>query len=178
MPNEKETAKLVTGFIYKNETDFDRAVLLMKRSFGAIERESRELSFDFTDYYSKEMGKDLKKRFISFSSPVETGRAWKIKESTNSIEEDLSISGKRSINIDPGYLTLAKLVLFSTKNYSHRIHMDKGIYAEVTLTFEKGSFRPLRHTYTDFKTEEYIRFFNEVRNTLKGNNNILKNKLP
>ena len=79
----------------------------------------------------------------------------------------LSSNNKRRVNIDPGYISLDKLVLFTTKNYSHRIYLNEGIYAEVTLKFERKSFVPLPWTYPDYKTLEYIDFFNKIRETYK-----------
>jgi len=81
--------------------------------------------------------------------------------------------GPRSINIDPGYLDLARLVLASTKDYKHRIYLNKGIYAEVTLFYQDRTFQPWQWTYPDYKTPEYIAIFNKIRDILilqiKGN---------
>ena len=73
----------------------------------------------------------------------------------------------RTVNIDPGYITLSKLVLASTKDYSHRIYIGKGIYAETTLRFIHGSFKPIDTTYPDYRTQLAIDFFNRTRDFLK-----------
>ena len=75
--------------------------------------------------------------------------------------------GKRSVNIDPGYLDLAKVVLFSTKDYSHRIYLDKGIYAEVTLFYKDNRFNPWPWTYPDYRTSEYLGIFKSIREIYK-----------
>jgi hypothetical protein len=80
----------------------------------------------------------------------------------------------RSVNIDPGYLDLAKLVLFSTKDYTHRIHVGKGIFAEVTLYFQDDSFNAWPWTYPDYKTKEYIGIFNTIRGIYKSKRRSLK----
>ncbi|MBI5756814.1 MAG: DUF4416 family protein [Nitrospirae bacterium] len=69
----------------------------------------------------------------------------------------------RPVNIDPGYITLAKVVLASTKDYSHRVYIGKGIYAEVTLSYENKTFRPFSYTYPDYRSDEYIALFNMAR---------------
>ncbi len=88
---------------------------------------------------------------------------------TNEIEDAFSLNGKRRINLDPGYLTLAKIVLVSTKNYSHRIYLKKGIYGEVTLIYYKeyGTFKPNLYTYRDYQDKAHIDVFMQARELLK-----------
>jgi len=90
-------------------------------------------------------------------------RLFKIKINTNIIEEKLSKHGLRIINIDPGYLDMAKLILASTKDYKHRIYLDKGIYAEITLFYQNKNFTPWEWTYPDYKSSDYIAIFNHIR---------------
>ena len=85
---------------------------------------------------------------------------------TIGVEKKLSENGRRRINIDPGYLTPSKVVLASTKNYSHRIYMGKGIYAEATLVFRNGRYGPHLFTYRDYASEAYVDIFCEARKTL------------
>jgi len=90
---------------------------------------------------------------------------------TNEIENQfLSDDGGRRINIDPGYLDSAKLVLVSTKNFSHRVYLDKGIYGEVTLIYSGDNFHPLPYTFPDYKTEAYLALFKEARRLFKEHN--------
>ena len=112
------------------------------------------------------MGRGLKRRFYSFSESIKPDRLVDIKLLTNEIEDRFSRSAdfpSRRINLDPGYISPAKLVLASTKNYSHRIYLAKGIYAEVTLYFEKGTFHSFPWTYPDYKSKEYLEIFNKIR---------------
>jgi hypothetical protein len=74
----------------------------------------------------------------------------------------------RNVNIDPGYINPAKLVLASCKDFSHRIYLGGGVFAEVTLFFMDGSFRPFFHTYRDYRDPEMIAFFNRARETCYG----------
>lgn len=156
-------AKLIIGFIFKEEQAFNKSKTLLKKHFGRIDFESRELPFCHTDYYKEELGTGLKRKFVSFAKLILPQDLARIKITTNKIEKKLSKMSRRPINIDPGYLDLAKLVLASTKDYKHRIYISRGIYAEVTLFYEKDSFGPWAWTYPDYKTGDYIEIFNRLR---------------
>lgn len=69
----------------------------------------------------------------------------------------------RPLNLDPGYLTLAKLVLASTKDHSHRLYLGEGIYAEVTLNYVSGRWQPLPWTYPNYRRDDYQRFLDRCR---------------
>jgi hypothetical protein len=156
-------AKLVIGFIFREESLFNKALEILKKKFGEIDFQSQAFVFDYTDYYEPEFGKGLKKQFVTFKRSIHPQDLARIKIFTNTLEKKLSLDGKRRVNIDPGYLNLAKLVLASTKDFSHRIYLGKGIFGEITLMFKDKSFRPLDWTYPDFRTKEYIELFNQIR---------------
>lgn len=155
--------KLVTGFIFKDELAFAQAKCRLLRRFGDVDFQSPVLSFNLTSYYKDEMGDGLKRVFISFKRLILPEDLPRIKVLTNKIESKLSQAGKRRVNIDPGYLDLPKLILASTKDYAHRIYLNKGIYAELTLTFQGKSFAPWQWTYPDYRSNEYIAIFNQIR---------------
>ncbi len=155
--------KMITGFIFKDETVFRKTLILLKKNFGKIDFESPALKFDYTDYYENEFGKGLSRKFVSFKKLVLPDRLAKIKSLTNTLELNLTFNNKRIINIDPGYLDLAKLVLATTKDFAHRIYLKHGIYAEVTLFYSKNSFTFKEWTYPDYRTPEYIEIFNHIR---------------
>ncbi|OGX19192.1 MAG: hypothetical protein A3K83_07090 [Omnitrophica WOR_2 bacterium RBG_13_44_8b] len=155
--------KLITGFIFKNEPVLIRAEYFLKRMFGKSDYESEILAFAHTDYYEKEFGRGLSRKFISFQRLIDPRNLPSVKLSAGKIEKKLSGGANRNINIDPGYLDLAKLVLATTKDFTHRIYLDRGIFAEVTLFCEGKGFKPWQWTYPDYKTEEYIAIFNKIR---------------
>ncbi|MCM8797587.1 MAG: DUF4416 family protein [Candidatus Omnitrophica bacterium] len=155
--------KLICGFIFKENEILEKAKTILKRKFGNLDFTSDILPFEHTDYYEKEFGQGLKRVFISFSRLIRPEGLFAIKITTNKIEDRLSFQGKRLINIDPGYLDLAKLVLASTKDYKHRIYLNKGIFAEITLFYSGKSFHPWLWTYPDYQTNEYIEIFNAIR---------------
>jgi len=155
--------KLIIGFIFKKEDILNGTKAILQRRFGRIDFESQTLPFTHTNYYEKEFGGDLKRRFVSFKKLVLPQNLPTIKIVTNQIEKKLSSNACRKINIDPGYLDLAKLILASTKDYKHRIYLDKGIYAEITLFYHDATFNFWEWTYPDYKTPEYITIFNQIR---------------
>ena len=155
--------KLIVGFIFRDKQAFNKAKAIFIRRFGKVDFESRLIPFTLTDYYHEELGDGLSKVFISFNKLIFPQQIAKIKILANNIERKLSLGGKRLVNIDPGYLDLAKLVLASTKDYAHRIYLDKGIYAEITLSYQGKSFNSWQWTYPDFRTAEYVDIFNQIR---------------
>ena len=72
----------------------------------------------------------------------------------------------RAVNLDPGVIEASKLILATTKNYSHRIYIGEKMYAEVTLVFDKGGWCPLPYTYPDYKQQCYFDFFDKARTRL------------
>ncbi|MCX5694761.1 MAG: DUF4416 family protein [Candidatus Omnitrophica bacterium] len=156
-------AKLIIGFIYKDEAIFIKAKEKLKNKFGRIDFESAEIDFHYTDYYEAEMGKQLKRKFVSFSKLIPIENLYRLKLYTNRLEMKFLNAKARQINIDPGYVDLAKLVLATTKDYAHRIFLRKGIFAEVTLSFKNNSFSANEWTYPDYRSSEYIDIFNQIR---------------
>lgn len=152
--------------------DLDGAVRdALAGEFGEIETESRTFSFDHTQYYEEEMGAGLAKKFYAFRKLIDPARIADIKLQTNVLEKRLfsttDTPRRRRANLDPGYISLSHLVLATTKNHAHRVYLRDGIYAEVTLRFHEGAFRPWEWTYPDYRTPEYIEFFNGLRKRYK-----------
>jgi Domain of unknown function (DUF4416) len=156
--------KLVIGMLTKDKKLFDKAEEFFIKDFGPIDYKSPALLFNYTDYYKKEMGGSLKRVFISFKKLISPEKISKIKLLANSVEEKLAKNNKRRINLDPGYVSDAKLILATTKDYYHRIYLASGIYAEVTLKWRRGGFEPFEWTYPDYRSKEYIAIFNTIRN--------------
>jgi hypothetical protein len=132
--------------------------------YGPTDWISPELFFDQTTYYAREMGWPLHRRFASFARLIAPEQIVSIKLWTNEIEKRTSQGERRKINIDPGYLSSERLILATGKNFIHRVYLTGGIYADLTLIFEKGSFKALPWTYRDYADPEMVRFFNDLRN--------------
>ena len=159
--------KLVIGVIASSQVLFNHTEKQLVKAFGSFDYKSKNIGFDCTQYYAKDMGIALFRVFLSFSKLLDPARLAPIKLITNKMEARLArFAGgkfKRPVNIDPGYITAAKLILVSTKDYSHRIYLDKGIYAEATLCFRNKRFIPSDCAYPDYRTDEYIDIFTHIR---------------
>lgn len=155
--------KLVIGCIFKKQIVFNKAEDILVSHFGAIDYASATLAFTHTDYYKSEFGGYLKRRFVSFKKLISPENLFQAKITADKIEKRLSKGEFRMINIDPGYIDMAKLILASTKDYKHRIYLNKGIYAEITLFYQNKTFTPLEWTYPDYKSADYISIFNKIR---------------
>lgn len=155
--------KLIAAFIFKKDGVFTQTKRILRTRFGKIDFESPAFAFNHTDYYQKEMGKSLQRKFISFQRLISAEAIAEIKVITNKIEKKLSRKSCRLINIDPGYLDLAKLILVSTKDFRHRIYLDKGVFAEITMFYQNKTFQPWEWTYPDYKSGEYTGIFNKIR---------------
>ncbi|MFH1714768.1 MAG: DUF4416 family protein [Elusimicrobiota bacterium] len=155
--------KLFCALIYSNKDIYNNAKNYLIEKFGDIDIETIEIEFIFTDYYKNEMGETLTRRFLSFRNLINPADLSGIKHITNDIESSYLESGNRKINIDPGYLDEAKVVLATTKDYTHRVYIGENMYAEVTLYFNDKIYKPWPWTYPDYKTKEYIGFFMEMR---------------
>jgi hypothetical protein len=157
-------AKLIAGFFVKDKTLAGAVVQALQDRFGAIEMVSAWLDFDFTTYYAAEMGSPLSRRLVVFKPLVAQTRLAAIKRATNRIELAYQDDGRRRVNIDPGYLLPERFVLATGKNFTHRIYVGGGIYADLTLIFQKGAFRCLPWTYPDYADHRLIDFLTLVRN--------------
>jgi len=145
----------------------DEAINLLKDSFGEISYLSAQLPFDYTNYYESEMGSGLKRVIIAFDKLVPRDFMSDAKIISNEIEDKFMTGDKRKINIDPGILTLENICLATTKPYSHRIYLSKGIWAEVTLIFKGEKYTGLEWTYPDYASAELGAVFMDIRNIYK-----------
>ncbi len=140
--------------------------------WGPIVDTSDRFAFAQTDYYDAAMGPDLLKQFFVFERPFDPGDLPRIKHQTNAWEREYAAqaagSYPRPLNLDPGYLTLAKLVLASTKDYAHRIYLADGIYAEITLSYRHKQWQTHPWTFPDYRQDHYHAFFDQVRARLAG----------
>jgi len=167
---EPNPVKLVFGILAANHQCLNNAADALTGKFGNADFTSDVWPFDKTDYYKDQTGPRILRQFLSIEKLINPGRLAKIKIRTNKIEQKLAKTLRlplpRPVNLDPGIIEPSKLVLATTKNYSHRIYIGKNMYAEVTLIFDKGSWKPLEHTYPDYKQQCYFDFFDKVRSRL------------
>jgi hypothetical protein len=141
-----------------------------EENHGPIALASDPFDFTETEYYAATMGTDLKKQFLAFERLVDPATLADIKRQTNDWEAEFTALGRhpepRPLNLDPGYVTPAKLVLASTKDHAHRIYLRDGIFAEVTLAYRQRRWHALEWTYPDYRRDDYQQFFARCREHL------------
>jgi len=139
------------------------ARLALSEQWGRLDFASELLPFDHTTYYAAEMGAGLLRQIVTFEKLVDPAYLPDIKIATNALETRWLAAGRRRVNLDPGYVSLAKLVLATTKDHGHRLYLRDGIYAEVTLRFRDGHFHPWEWTYPDYASPTYLALFDAIR---------------
>jgi len=164
LPQPPKPAKLIVGFFVKEKALATEIARDLKDRLGPEDMVSAWLNFDFTTYYEKEMGGPLYRRLVVFKSLIEQTKLAAIKRMTNELERKYQRGGQRRVNIDPGYLLAERFVLATGKNFTHRIYIGQGIYADLTLIYRKGAFRTLPWTYPDYADSRLIDFLARVRN--------------
>ncbi|MEW5909070.1 MAG: DUF4416 family protein [Thermodesulfobacteriota bacterium] len=155
--------KLIIGIFTKEKGVLKPISSRLTEQFGRLDMVSRWLPFDKTDYYQNEMGSPLFRRMLSFRTLIPRDELVTIKQMTNDLEREYTEGEKRSANIDPGYVSREHVVLATGKNYSHRIYLGAGIYADLTLIYSKGAFKTLPWTYRDYAGKPLIEFLERVR---------------
>ena len=156
--------KYFAAITFADANFLEKAYLELEEHFSSIDIKSGIYNFSqFTDYYRRGMGDDLKKIIVVFSTLESPEQLADRKILTNNMEDKYYKKNKRMVNIDPGYIAEAKVVLATTKNYSHRIYLKSGIYGDVHLCFRNKSFQKMPWTYPDYQQPEIIVFFNETR---------------
>jgi hypothetical protein len=145
----------------------------LEELFGPIELESMPFAVDaFTDYYAPTMGANLTKQFWAFRDLIDPGQLSEIKRTTNTIEDifaaTVSVATvERPLNLDPGYVDLAKLILASTKDHAHRIYLSNGVFGETTLQYTQKQWKSLPWSYPDYQSDASHDFLNRCRDYLK-----------
>jgi hypothetical protein len=168
--NVPKPVKLIIGILAADNKCLNTAVEILIDNFGKMDLTSEIWPFDKTDYYQKQTGAHILRQFISIERLIDPGKLAKIKHKTNKLEQKLAKKLRfplpRPVNLDPGVIEPSKLVLATTKNYSHRIYIGRNMYAEVTLIFDKGRWRAMEYTYPDYRQQCYFDFFEKVRTRL------------
>lgn len=163
-----EKVKYFIGVLTAFDDLLDPVQKDLSKRFGPIDRETEPFPFTQTDSYKDEMGTGLKRRFLSLAMLRDSEDVAQMKVWTNFLEKDLaqkyaSKGVKRPVNLDPGYLTLMKVVLATTRNAAHRVYLQQGIYGESTLQYSDGQWRAWPWTPPDYTSPEYLSFFLGMR---------------
>jgi hypothetical protein len=162
-PTPAQPVKLVFSIFSAAVAQIDEAITMLSALYGRPDFVSALVPFDYTDYYRAEMGGALVRRFLSVEKLVRPESLPAIKLAANEIELKFSEGKRRSVNIDPGYLSQAHLILATGKGYSHRPYLREGIYADLTLIYQNKQFCSLPWTYPDYADEKQLEIFRKIR---------------
>ncbi len=162
-PVTAAAVKLVVSVFAPSPDLIGSAIEALSDLYGEADFVSGVIPFDETDYYAPEMGAPLVRRFVAFERLVPPESLPDIKRQTNAVEERFMSAGRRRVNIDPGYLAEAHLILATGKGYAHRPYLRDGIYADLTLTYQRKAFRPLPWTYPDYAGPVVIGLLEKIR---------------
>ena len=161
-----DLAKFIFAVLYNENFKeiLEEALKEIEELFGEVDFVSPHFHFTFLErYYGKEMGKPLKKFYLSVKGLKDKEMLTEVKLTTMKLEEKYSVKGNRSMNVDPGYLDESQLVLASRKRRGGRIYLSKGIYAELELLYVYGNFRPIYWTYRDYRDPNVRKIFENIR---------------
>lgn len=162
-PRPFRPVKLVIGVLSVNPEAHSRLFSLIEETFGPIDFVTEAIPFDYTKYYDREMGAHPDRFFIVCKNLVDPAMLAQFKMRSNEIEVLFMEEGNRKINLDPGMLSSENLILATTKNRSHRIPLNNGIYGELTLMYRDKEFQSFPWTYADYASESFKSFFYRLR---------------
>ncbi|MFP4459918.1 MAG: DUF4416 family protein [Candidatus Zixiibacteriota bacterium] len=175
-PTKPYPVLFFTGLIYADFLDIANIAKILEENYGPIEEIMKPVDFHWTSYYAEEMGKGLKRTWAYFKELIQPEELIAKKHISYEIEKRFANENSdRILNIDPGIVTPAKLILSTYKDFSHRIYLGEGVYAEITLIFKDGQFQNLEWTYSDYADEENQKFFYRMRHYLKTKLGVMKN---
>lgn len=136
---------------------------LLAGRFGEVDFEGSDHPFDLTDYYQSEMGRGLRRRIVSFCALAPPEELAAAKAFAAAVEDRLAEAGRRTVNVDVGYLDFHKVVLGSYKEGPQKIHVGAGVWADIVLVYRDGAWRPLDWSFPDFRTGRYAEDFDAIR---------------
>lgn len=160
-------ARLLVSVIYRDEERFGRVLSAIREWFGEVTETSAAFPFDKTEYYGKEMGAPLYRKFVVVERLVPRDGLAEAKIRAEALENEFAVDGRRTVNIDPGLLTEESFLLATGKNYSHRVYLRDGVFADLSLIYRKGGYQALPWTYPDIASEEVRAYLGGARERLR-----------
>ncbi len=155
--------KLIFSILATEVELLNNTVAELSTAYGQPDFISTQMPFGYTDYYCPEMGKSLIRRFISMEKLIRPEELPDVKLATNEIEKKSAWDNRRRVNIDPGYISQAHLILATGKGYTHRPYLRDGIYADLTLIYQDKKFSSLPWTYPDYADKTQLLMLGNIR---------------
>ncbi len=157
----------VLAVLFRDSTLLEPVRDKVDSHWGPMEYQSDPIPFNVTDYYRDEFGEDLKRSIWSFEEQMDASHLVRRKKEAESVEQRFARNGDRRVNLDPGYIDPAKLVLASGKENGQKIYLDKGVFADIILFYEKGEWKPMPWTFPDFRDGRYDEALTRIRTQWK-----------
>jgi len=166
-PREPKPAKYFVALLSSDSELLTTVESDLAAILGVVDNRSEILPWTASNFYEKEMGAGLLRRFLSFEPLASPGELARIKLLTQHVEDKYRDKTAdhpgRRVNIDPGYIDAFKVALASTKDAGQRLYLHSGIYAEATLTYFDGAFHGLAYTYPDYLWPATLAFLTSLR---------------
>ena len=170
-PKAPDPVKLFVAVLLSDTGLIQEVRNRLESEFGTIDYESELFPFDVTDYYEAEMGDAIQRKFFSFAGLISPDGIADIKLRTNEIEKTFMADGRRSVNLDPGYMDYYKIVLASGKFQGQKIYLSGGVYADLTLYYDKD-WKPFAWGFPDFRSGRYNQTLKKIRELYKAGRKI------
>lgn len=154
-PQFPEPVKFFVAILWANADTLPQTYARVSASWGAIDFEGPDRTFDLTSYYESEMGPTLYRRLVSFEPLHMPEEIIDAKLQCNAIEDELATTKGRVVNLDIGYLDHNKIVLASCKGAGQKIYLGRGIWADLVARYARGGYQPFEWTFPDFKDDRY-----------------------
>ncbi|MDR1895071.1 MAG: DUF4416 family protein [Spirochaetales bacterium] len=170
---------MIAALLLAGEVSGDEVFARLEETWGPLDYRSGPFDFTWTGYYGAEMGEKLTRFYLSFEALQNPETLAGLKHQSNRLEDRWRLPSGRRVNIDPGLLSLGRVILASTKPADQRIPLGAGVYGEVTLIYRGGAFQALPWTYPDFRAPETLAALAAVRGIYKGQRRaLLKGGFP
>lgn len=167
-PAAVEPVKYFVAILWHDAAALEAACKHLADRFGPIDVVGGDHLFDVTDYYVDEMSPRLLRRLIAFEPMRPPDDLVDAKLWCNQLEARLADGPRRSVNLDIGYLDHSKVVLASAKSAGQKIHLGKGIYADLMGRYANGRYQPFEWTFPDFKDGRYDQELAQMRSRYRA----------
>ncbi len=125
--------------------------------------------FGHTGYYREEMGDNLSRYWVRGAGLIKPGELASLKLASNGLEEEFTApDGRRSVNIDPGYIDMFAVVAATCKKLPAAVYLDEGVYGIIQLIYCNNAYDNVPWTYKDYSDAvgilaEYRRYYIEKK---------------
>ena len=158
-----DPVKPIAAVFSADRSAIGRAASRLEDILGPLDYAGAVAQFNQTEYYRPEMGWPLFKRFLSAEKLIDPVELVDIKHQCADYERETARDGRRTVNVDPGYVSMLNVVLATGKRAAHRIYLGRGVWADLSLVYQNGRFCALDWTYPDYASDEALAAMSDIR---------------